>query len=181
MTLGVPSWRVVVSFLARTHAAGVATLINHRITVSDPHPMPPMASVVDHTYPAPSYANQPRATPCLGAPGSPLPPPPLATPPRSHSEGRWHPWTTCFDRRSCGRSQTGPREGRVALPCIVTALRHVQRRKTCVVTYRTAPPDSQFSDHSCHGGGHWCTTHVGAGPPGYGAGLTALWHHVGSI
>ena len=43
------------------------------------------------------------------------------------------------------------------------------------------PPDSQFSDHSCHGGGHWCTTHVGAGPPGYGAGLTALWHHVGSI
>ena len=43
------------------------------------------------------------------------------------------------------------------------------------------PPDSQFSDHSWHGGGHWCTTHVGAGPPGYGAGLTALWHHVGSI
>ena len=82
MTRGVPSWCVVVVFWAHTRAARMVDWINPRITVSDPHPMPPMASVVDHTYPASSYANQPRATPCLGAPGSPLPPPPLATPPQ---------------------------------------------------------------------------------------------------
>ena len=43
------------------------------------------------------------------------------------------------------------------------------------------PSDSQFNDHSCHGGGRRCTKHVGAGPPGHGIGLTALGHHVGLI
>ena len=144
--------------------------------------MPPMASVVDHTYPAPSYANQPRATPCLGAPGSPLPPPPLATPPPDHvfKAVGTHGRLALTEDLVAGPRQVLGRDG-VPYPALSRPSGTSSFEKCVSSPTAPPPPDSQFSDHSCHGGGHWCTAHVGAGPPGYGAGLTALWHHVGSI